>query len=119
MRMNENEAHDPGKEAFHRKYRKVLKAFAKRLGLPEGSYEVRSCKGGPAVLGEVILHGEAIYIQVCRNYVYDGTNDPYTVLYRSCNGRKDYSGGQNRYMPVTALENEVGVHAVRAIGGCF
>jgi hypothetical protein len=114
MRMNEYEAHDPGKEAFHRKYRKVLKAFAKRLGLPEGSYEVRSCKGGPAVLGEVILHSDKLYMQVHQGFTGEGIQ----VLYRSCNGRKDYSGGQNRYMPVDALEAENGgVAAVRAVAG--
>lgn len=113
MRMNEYEAHDPGKDAFHRKYRKVLNHFAKRLGLQMGTYEVRSCKGGPAVLGEVILHSDTLYMQVHRGFTGEGIQ----VLYRSCKGRKDYSGGQNRYMPVAALEADSGLEAAKSVAG--
>ena len=113
MRMNEYESHNLGKEAFHREYRKALKAFAKRLGLPEGSYEVRSNKGGPAVLGEVTLHADTLYMQVHRSFTGEGIQ----VLYRSCKGRKDYSGGCNNYMPVAALDNERGLEAARSVAG--
>lgn len=113
MRMNEYEAHDPGKDAFHRKYRKALKAFAKRLGLAKGTYEVRSCKGGPAVLGEVTLHSATLYMMVHRGF----TGEDYRVLYRSCKGRKDYCGGQNLYMPVAALETDSGLEAAKSVAG--
>ena len=88
------------KEQFHRKYRKVLRDLAKSFGLTQNQYEVRSCKGGSAVLGEVILHTDNLYLQVGGSLC--GSDDP-TVMYRTCNGRKDYCGGVNQFMRIDQL----------------
>jgi hypothetical protein len=51
------------KKLFHRKRREGLRALAKELRLSPDSFHVRSCRGGVAVSGEIILHGERVYIQ--------------------------------------------------------
>lgn len=88
------------KKFFHTKYRKVLKGFADKLGLKAGEFEVRSNMGGPAVLGEVILHTESLY--VCVGGSTCEAHAP-AVYYRNCAGRKDYAGGVNHWMPATML----------------
>ena len=86
------------KEGFHRKYRKVLKEVAAQLGLAE--FNVRSNKGGPAITGEVILHAPTLYVQV-SGFEVGGCN----VMYRSCVGMKDYTGGRNRWMKLATLDD--------------
>ena len=70
---------------------------AKAMGLEKGEFDLRSNKGGIAVSGEVTLHSDNAYIQVSQSM------GRANVLYRSCNGRKDYSGGQNQYVDVSKL----------------
>ena len=82
---------DLKKKAFHLQGKKFLKALAKELGI-EAACDVRSNLGGMAVSGEVTLHGEGIYVQLYESCV---GGRGISVLYRSCKGRKDYSGGQN------------------------
>lgn len=81
------------KEAFHKHGVAFLRKFAKALGLPEGSYEVRSNKGGMAVCGEVTLHSDDLYLQLSETFMQRGVQ----AMYRSCNGRKDYCGHQNHF----------------------
>lgn len=69
--------------------RKILKDIAKALALPKGSYDIRINKGGPAVSGEITLHGEWLYVQLSQT--------SHGVLWRFCNGRKDYQGDQNHW----------------------
>jgi hypothetical protein len=87
------------KIGFHRKFSKVLREVAQDLGLQE--FEVRSCKGGPAVYGEVILHAPNLYVQICGDSCVYGSD--LQVLYRSCTGMKDYTGGRNRWMKLATL----------------
>lgn len=86
------------KETLHRSGKRLLKEIAGRLKLPENTYEIRSCKGGNAVMGEVILHSDHLYLQI-----HFGSERVLKVLYRSCEGRKDYSGGMNRLESVSGL----------------
>jgi hypothetical protein len=80
------------KSQFHTTYARVLRHIAKKcLGLQKGEYQVRSNKGGPEVLGEVTLHTDTFYVQI-------GGLNPDLVLYRSCKGQKDYTGGWNRWL---------------------
>lgn len=81
------------KAVFHREARRLMQGLAKALGLPGGSFDVRSNQGGIAVSGEVTLHGEQVYVQVSQPCFGPGTE----VLFRRCNGRKDYSGEQNYF----------------------
>jgi hypothetical protein len=80
------------KEAFHRRAKAVAKLIAAELGLAPGSYDVRSNKAGIAVGGEVTLHSDTLYVQFGQGFNREG------FLYRSCRGRKDYTGGSNHWM---------------------
>ena len=87
-------AYSGDKQAFHRAARAYLRELAKLAGLPKGSYQIHSCMGGPAVPGEETLHGEFAYVEIGGSF-----NGEQPVLYRSCQGRKDYTGGTNRWWP--------------------
>ena len=89
---NHENPHSYTKLKYHSLGRRVLRAIAKEMGLQSGTYDVRSNLGGAAVAGEVTLHGEHIYIQLCEPI------NGLEVLYRSCQGRKDYRGGGNNWM---------------------
>lgn len=93
------------KKAFHREGRKFLRQVATDLGLEPDSYDLRSNPGGMAVSGEVTLHAEGIYIQLYQSAV--GPRGV-SVLYRSCRGRKDYSGGQNNITGMAYLATDNG-----------
>ncbi len=73
--------------------------LARELGLPRGSTEIRSNKGGIAVSGEIILHHETLYLQVSQSSFGGG------ILYRSCKGRKDFCGGVNHFADVALLDD--------------
>lgn len=88
-----------GKAKFHRLGKKVLKEVAAKMGLTPGSFDIRSNMGGIAVSGEVTLHGEHIYIQLSQGSFYK------MFMYRHCNGRKDYSGGVNRWKDFSDLND--------------
>jgi len=96
--------------------RLACKSVAKDLGLKPGTYDIRTCKGGVALPGEVILHGETVYLCL-------GTSMPGGELVgfaRSCKGRKDYAGGVNRWLSTRmTFDNLVQVcrEAMAARGG--
>ena len=85
------------KEMFHAAGKILLRDLARKLGVD--TFEVRSSLGGPAVPGEVILHTPSLYIQVCPS----SAKNP--VLFRTCNGMKDYCGGDNHFGGVEVLDN--------------
>lgn len=85
----------PAKGQYHRAATKVLRALAEKLGLPEGSFDIRTNMGGIAVVGETTLHGENIYIQLSQT--------EFGFMYRSCKGRRDYAGGTNCWMRFETL----------------
>lgn len=80
---------------YHRLGRKVLRAMAKSWALEQ--YDVRSCMGGPAVSGEIILHTPHLYLQI------NADSGVSTVMYRTCEGMKDYRGGPNQWTSVELL----------------
>jgi hypothetical protein len=88
------------KKEFHRQARIALRALAKELRFPETSYDLRSNRAGIAVSGEVILHGETIYIQVCQ----PATGADSGILIRTCEGRRDFEGGRNHLAPLSLLD---------------
>jgi hypothetical protein len=90
-----------GKIAMHREGRRVLRALAKELGLAKHEFEVRSNEAGPAVAGEITLHSDHWYVQVCK------VGDQPRVLWRLCNGRKDFSGLRNNWSNVETLEDDM------------
>lgn len=54
------------KRRFHSTARTRLRRLAQELGFDTGSFDLRSNKGGIAVSGEIILHHERVYVQVCQ-----------------------------------------------------
>src|SRR3546814_8407059 len=55
---------EQAKKLFHSDGRKALKRLGDSLCLADGSYDLRSNKGGIAESGEIILRGEDIYVQL-------------------------------------------------------
>jgi hypothetical protein len=83
------------KEKFHRDGKKVLKQLALEIGLPEGTYEIRSNKAGIAVSGEVTLHADHLYVQMYESCIGSGGIE---IMYRSCGSQKDYCGDNNNFL---------------------
>lgn len=87
------------KDTMHLAGAKFLKTLAKNLGLSASQYTVRSNKAGIAVSGEVTLHADHLYVQLCSSFSRPGLQ----LLYRSCQSQKDYSGGQNHFIQMSDL----------------
>ena len=95
-------AYDPEvKQRFHTAARARLRRLATTLGFPSGSFDLRSNPGGIAVSGEITLHHEDVYIQVCQ----PATGTDSGILIRSCQGRRDYSGGRNHFAALRLLDD--------------
>ncbi len=75
---------------YQRLGKKILKALAAELKLPDGSYDIRWNPGGDACSGDHTLHHENFYVALHDNIGFGW------FYYRTCKGRKDYSGGTNR-----------------------
>lgn len=98
------------KQRAHRLASQVLKYLATDiLRLDKGTWDVRSNKGGIAVSGEVTLHtacpigcDRGYYLQISEGCIGPGT----AILFRTCQGRKDYTGGHNNFFPIDKLGNE-------------
>lgn len=89
------------KKKFHRQAETVLKNLAKMLGYKEGDYDLRHNEGGIAVSGEITLHSDNLYVQFSQSAL--GANQGF--MWRTCKGRKDYTGGPNQWMKWEQLEN--------------
>ncbi len=76
------------KERYRKASMSYLRAFAKRLGLASGTYQVRFNRGDIAVSGDAILHHDSFYLNVSSGAAY----------WRTCQGREDYSGGTNQWI---------------------
>lgn len=99
--MNTNLSYNPkAKEKFHRTAKKVLETVAESLGLHPDQYDLRSNKGGIAVSGEVTLHADNLYVQISQPCMGPG----HEILYRHCNSRKDYCGGDNHFLAIDRLD---------------
>jgi hypothetical protein len=90
------------KEYFKRHALAFLRQLAKDVGLAEGTYDVRFNTGGIAVSGDATLHHEHVYISFNADGICPG------ILYRTCKGRKDYSGGVNRWQDWVRLVSTEG-----------
>ncbi len=89
------------KQSFHTAARARLRQLAKILGLSTAAFDLRSNMGGIAVSGEITLHHEDIYIQVCQ----PATGWDSGILIRTCEGRRDYTGGPNHFAPLRLLDD--------------
>lgn len=89
------------KHEFHKTGKRQLRRLARALNLTADRYEVRSNRGGVAVSGEVTLHADCIYIQISQSAMGQGNE----VLFRACDGLKDYTGKQNHFAPAGSLDD--------------
>jgi hypothetical protein len=93
-------AYDPdAKRLFHSQARRRLLELAAALSLDAGAYDLRSNQGGIAVSGEVTLHSDRLYVQVSQPATRADTG----ILFRSCEGRRDYVGGRNNFTSLDLL----------------
>ena len=92
------------KQHFHTTARARLRKLASALGFPPGAYDLRSNQGGIAVSGEITLHHERVYVQVCQ----PATGADSGILIRTCEGRRDYTGGRNHFAPLVAARRHSG-----------
>ena len=87
------------KRLFHSRAKSQLRRIATALGLEPGSYDLRSNHAGIAVSGEITLHGDRLYVQVSQSAMGHHSG----VLFRTCEGRKDYVGGPNNFASLDLL----------------
>jgi hypothetical protein len=100
------------KQHFHTEARRRLRRLATALGLAPGSFDLRSNPGGIAVSGEITLHHDEVYVQVCQSAL----GGDFGILIRTCEGRHDYTGGRNHFAPLQLLDDEAALAAqVRAV----
>ena len=87
------------KGRFHREARRQLLALAKELGLAPGGFDFRRNEGGIAVSGEATIHSDRLYVQISQ----PATGNDTGILFRSCDGRRDYTGGRNNFASLDLL----------------
>ena len=87
------------KRHFHRHARAQLLKLAEALGLDPSEYDLRSNAGGIAVSGEITLHADHLYVQASQPATRADTG----ILFRSCDGRRDYTGGRNNFASLDML----------------
>ena len=106
-------SYEPGrKQRFHAVARARLRRLAAELGFPPASFDLRSNQGGIAVSGEITLHHERVYVQVSQ----PATGADTGILIRTCQGRRDYTGGPNHFAPLSLLDDIAALGArVRAV----
>jgi hypothetical protein len=93
-------SYDPeAKRLFHTHARRQLLALAAALGFAEGDFDLRSNEAGIAVSGEVTLHADRLYVQASQ----PATGSDTGILFRSCEGRRDYVGGRNNFASLDLL----------------
>jgi hypothetical protein len=93
-------AYDPeAKRLFHAQARRQLLELAATLGFAPCAFDLRSNAGGIAVSGEVTLHTDRLYVQVCQ----PATGSDTGILFRSCEHRRDYIGGVNNFASLDLL----------------
>jgi hypothetical protein len=69
------------------------------MGLKKGEFDIRWNPGGIAVSGDHTLHTDKIYVAFHDN-LQTGC-----FYWRTCKGRKDYTGGPNQIVYFTELMN--------------
>jgi hypothetical protein len=95
-------AYDPDKKClFHSQARRRLLDLAAALRLAPHEFDLRRNDGGIAVSGEATLHNDRLYVQVSQ----PATGNDTGILFRSCEGRRDYTGGRNHFAPLDLLNH--------------
>ena len=93
-------SYDPdAKQQFHAQARRQLKQLAVVLGLVPSAFDLRSNNGGAAVSGETTMHADRLYVQVSQPALGFDSG----ILFRTCQGRRDYTGGTNNFASLDLL----------------
>jgi len=93
-------SYDPdAKRLFHSHAHRRLLELAAALGLAPDEYDLRRNEGGIAVSGEATMHADRLYVQVSQPATGSATG----ILFRSCEGRRDYVGGVNNFASLDLL----------------
>ena len=90
---------EAAKRVFHAEGRTAMRRLAEALCLDEGGYDIRTNKAGPAVSGEITLHGEEVWVQLSLSAL--GPDNE--IVYRRVRGRSDHLGDRNRRASVRDL----------------
>ncbi|HEX7854999.1 MAG TPA: hypothetical protein VF503_15020 [Sphingobium sp.] len=90
---------EAAKRTFHAEGRLAMRRLAEALGLEDGSYDIQSNKGGPAVSGEITLHGEHVWVRLSL----EGLGQDNEIVFRSVRGRDDHCGDRNRAASISEL----------------
>jgi hypothetical protein len=94
---------EPNKKAFHKEAKKVLKEIVSRLGLAKSDYDITVNKSGVACSGDVKLKTDKFSLSLS-----EGTCGSIKQMYRTCNGRKDTTGGVNQWVePERLLDDDI------------
>lgn len=89
------------KDLFHADGRRAMHKLAAALRLPDASYSIRSNRSGPAVSGEITLHGEEVWVQLSLGAL--GPENE--VSFRRVRGRDDHLGDRRRFAAIRELLN--------------
>ena len=96
-----HENFDAQKMFFHKEAKKRLRAVARAMGLSAGQFDVHSSPGGSAIMGEVSLKTDALW--VC---VIGGMHTPRGVLYRAADKEDPYGArSENFWLPYELLND--------------
>jgi hypothetical protein len=78
------------KKEYRNLGRRILKHIAEELNLAAGSFDIRWNPGGVACSGDHTLHTDTVYLALHDNCGLGW------FYWRTCKGRKDYTGGGNQ-----------------------
>jgi hypothetical protein len=93
-------AHDAAaRRAFHTAVQRQLRQVAHALGLTRSQYKLRLTDGGSALSGAITLHSDSLYIQASQPSGRINAG----ILFRTCHGRDDPTGGENHYASLELL----------------
>lgn len=88
------------RKQLHDLAKRYLRKMAKEIGLEKDQYRLSNNMGGETDSGEITLHTDKFYLQICNKFSGNGVQ----ILYRACDGRYDYAGKQNNYAALPELE---------------
>jgi len=78
------------KEEYRKLGRSILRRIAKEMGLQKGEFDIRWNPAGIATPGDHTLHTDKVYLALHDNCGFGW------FYWRTVEGRKDYTGGDNQ-----------------------
>jgi len=90
---------EAAKRVFHAEGRAAMRRLAEALELDDGSFDIRCNKAGPAISGEITLHGEEVWVQLSLSCM----GPDHEVLFRQVRDRSDHIGDRSRWASINEL----------------